>query len=455
MVETFFLALLEISGRTAVIIFILLLLAPLMNKRYVAKLKYWVWLVLAAQLLIPFNILLPDKIASIPVNIPTIMVSGNIITGMETTVSTSTIANHIVSISFMDVLIMLWLAGVVIFSLYQLVGYLFIKKKLLRWSTLPKESLINNITTELAVNMNLKRKIRILISEKATSPLMLGFFNHIIILPFQGYSEMDLRFILKHELIHCKRNDLLYKLLLISANAIHWFNPFVWLMFHEANIDLEISCDDEVIKGESFEQKKAYSKTILASIQKQILRYQTLTTYFHGRKKTIKLRFQNILNIKKKKRGTIAFIILLLVITVGGRFMICTKGSDSNQFAAKNDVWLQEPSTDPIATVRSALENEIKRDEVLSIEVESIEIDDELTARNIESYSSSDLAQSKNWTNEYLEKHFIAVIALYHVEHDHSKTFLTDGYIKRHFFLTRNEASYEWTIWDSMEFPID
>lgn len=83
-----------------------------------------------------------------------------------------------------------------------------------------------------------------------------------------AYSDEEIKVILKHELTHYKRHDLWYKLLLICANGIHWFNPIIYFMVRQANRDLEYSCDDAVVGNEDMEYRKAYSKTILKSMKK-------------------------------------------------------------------------------------------------------------------------------------------------------------------------------------------
>ena len=93
------------------------------------------------------------------------------------------------------------------------------------------------------------------------------YFVPKILLPSTDYSNNELVIVLKHELTHFKRGDIWYKLLLIIANSIHWFNPFVYLMAKAANRDLEYSCDDVVVKNSDINFRKEYSLTILKTMQ--------------------------------------------------------------------------------------------------------------------------------------------------------------------------------------------
>ena len=64
-------------------------------------------------------------------------------------------------------------------------------------------------------------------------------------------------------------------------------------------------------------------------------------------------------------------------------------------------------------------------------------------------YSGSELAEARGWTDEYLDEHFIVVLAKYYTEYDHTKTFLDDGYTEQYFYLTQDIKSGKWTINDN------
>ena len=82
------------------------------------------------------------------------------------------------------------------------------------------------------------------LSRNADTPLLFGIFRPAIyVTPKALESEEILSQVLEHELTHYRRRDIWYKLLLMLANAVHWFNPMVWLMVHAADRDLELSCD--------------------------------------------------------------------------------------------------------------------------------------------------------------------------------------------------------------------
>ena len=333
MLENMLVQLFEISVTTSIIILGLRLLAPYLNKTYTAKWKYWIWLVLAIRLVIPINISFPT--APLRVNIPTasssdaVTVQPNaVIVPPEPILPLTETAQR--TFTLLDAFTMIWVIGIVAFMVCQLTGYFIFKKKVLRWSKVPQDPRVESAIHSASSQIGLTRKVIPLISDNVSSPLMIGFFRPLLILPGDTYSDADLSLIIRHELVHCKRNDLWYKLLLIVANAVHWFNPVIYLMFHEAGGDLELSCDDAVTNEMSFAERKAYTETILASIQRQRMGKTDLSTYFYGGQRTMKNRFINILNTGKKRRGVIAFLAVLLCTVLTGGLIACTADTENN-----------------------------------------------------------------------------------------------------------------------------
>ena len=94
-----------------------------------------------------------------------------------------------------------------------------------------------------------RRKITVKVSDRVTSPLTYGIVNPVIILPKSLPADSEeMRFALAHELVHIRRFDVLMKLVFTAAACVHWFNPLAWAMFALANQDIELSCDEAVLK---------------------------------------------------------------------------------------------------------------------------------------------------------------------------------------------------------------
>lgn len=113
------------------------------------------------------------------------------------------------------------------------------------------------------------------------------------------------------------------------------------------------------------------------------------------------------------------------------------------------DPWLQKASADPVETVQSAIEGQLKKEYTLEVRIREISVDKAETKRMIGNYAGSELAQSRGWTDEYLAEHFLAVRAKYYVEYDHTRTFLEDGDIDQFFYLIEDTETGLWTIIDN------
>ena len=106
------------------------------------------------------------------------------------------------------------------------------------------------------------KKYPVIISENIKAPFVAGFFRPVIYLP-QGLDKTQAGMVCEHEKIHIVRRDYLAKPLAYLAMCVHWFNPFVWLAFHYMEKDMEISCDEAVLRKIGYERNKDYARTLL------------------------------------------------------------------------------------------------------------------------------------------------------------------------------------------------
>ena len=114
-------------------------------------------------------------------------------------------------------------------------------------------------------------------------------------------------------------------------------------MAAKANKDVEIVCDLEITKDSNTDYRKKFSETILSAIHKKNLRKTAFSSYFYGGKRTMKERFSNIFDMSKKRRDTVAFLIVLVSITIIGGIVACSThnkgkdtGNNTDKIADKN-----------------------------------------------------------------------------------------------------------------------
>ncbi len=333
MLERLFISTVEISLSSSLIIIVLLLISPFIKKVYISKWRYLLWLILTIRLIIPFNITLPSTPVNItiptnitnfnPVNEP--ITNGNVIPQAELTepqLPTAPVPSH--NYTLIEILSYVWLLGAIIFIFRIIIAYIRFHYKMKRNSVTITNYKVLSHLEELCIELNIM-KPAIRLSKSSCSPMIYGFIKPTLYLPDINVIDYDLEVILRHELIHLKRHDLWFKLLLIIANAIHWFNPLVYFMVKSANADIEFSCDDEVIKNYDINLRKQYSLAILNAMKKGRSKDVNLTTQFKGGKKIMKSRFSNILNTTKKKKGKLTLLLLSLTIIISGFLVACTE----------------------------------------------------------------------------------------------------------------------------------
>ena len=154
------------------------------------------------------------------------------------------------------------------------------------------------------------------VCEAISTPAVTGVLHPQLLLPHEHYDSSDLRYILRHELCHLKRRDMLLKLVLLAANAMHWFNPVVYLMLRQADEDIELACDSAATDGLDRAERAAYSRTLLAAVQSHV-RALPATTCFGGTVERLKRRITNVLGAQKKRGLGVVALVLALTLTAG------------------------------------------------------------------------------------------------------------------------------------------
>lgn len=178
--------------------------------------------------------------------------------------------------------------------------------------------MIYNIVTTIQLSKKLKgaRLIsdNIYEANNIDTPFVFGIASPKIYLP-TGLLETEKSYIIKHEQIHIQRFDHIIKLLAFLVVSIHWFNPLVWIAFSLMSKDMELSCDESVIKKMGSEIKKEYSNSLLAlSTDRRIMGNSPLA---FGENNT-KGRIKNILNYKKPGFWAIVTVFFIVVVASVG-----------------------------------------------------------------------------------------------------------------------------------------
>lgn len=163
----------------------------------------------------------------------------------------------------------------------------------------------------------LRRPVSARQSDRATTPLTYGILKPVILLPreLEQLEEEKMEYILQHEYRHICRFDGIWKFLMIPAVCLHWFNPMVWIMYFMLSRDIELACDESVLRHFGAAAKKPYARLLLEMSEEKQL-YKPLYNAF-GRDATEE-RIRAIMTYKKKTFVTILAAIMIVMMVACG-----------------------------------------------------------------------------------------------------------------------------------------
>lgn len=286
MFSTLFLSVLNMSI-TASLVMVIVLVVRFLLKKSPKIFSYALWIVVLYRLISPFTFesavsLLPINETPIPHDIvystePQINTGLNIV---DNTINPMlSMPNHIEESAsplpiWLSIASVIWVIGIVIMLIYSIYQLIKLKQKLI--GAIPSRD-------------------NIYLADHIDSPFVMGVVKPKIYLP-SSLSATEQEFIIAHELHHMKRFDHITRILSFIALMIHWFNPFVWLAFILSGKDMEMSCDEAVMKKMNSDIRVAYSQSLLRfATGKKII---TATPLAFGEGDT-KERIKNVMKYKK------------------------------------------------------------------------------------------------------------------------------------------------------------
>ena len=193
----------------------------------------------------------------------------------------------------MTILTIVWIIGILLLATYTVISYWRLHREI-----------------DTAVHY----KDNIFQSENVSSPFVLGIINPRIYLPF-SMNEQDMEHVVAHEQAHIRRKDHWWKPLGFLLLTIHWFNPLMWLAYVLLCRDIELACDEKVIKGLGNEQRADYTQALVAcSVNRRMIAACPLAFGEVG----VKERVKSVMNYKKP-----AFWVIIIAVIVCVGVAVC------------------------------------------------------------------------------------------------------------------------------------
>lgn len=278
-------------GVAASMLILAVILLRLILKSSPKWIRYVLWLLVALRLVIPFSFESPlSLIPNAQAINSTTQTSTSYVSSLVNSDSFQTMQSAVYlpdnEIKIITILSYIWIVGVGAMLIYMLFSYLHLRFKV-------RESIVI--------------KDNILVCDRISSPFVFGIIKPCIYLP-SDLSEEEKSYVIAHEQAHIKHHDNLWKPLGYLILSIHFFNPLCWIAFKLFTNDIELACDERVIKNYDTKDKKGYSTALLScSIERNILSACPFSFGESG----LKQRIKSVLGYKKP---TIRIVILSFAV---------------------------------------------------------------------------------------------------------------------------------------------
>lgn len=319
-------SLLKMSVSASVMIVLIIVAHGLLVNRISKRVFVVLWDLVLIRLLIPFSIPFQWGVFSIILNrtnvsedivqawIPVSMdvVAKETVNGMAGTgvheVASPILTEHLI-----------WILGLFIIASCFIVTYM---RSYRRFATaIPIENEAIRIWQQ---NHMLKRHYRILQKEGLASPLTYGIVRPVVLLPSEldWKDETQLNYILLHEFTHIRYMDSVRKMVMAIAVCIHWYNPLVWFMYVYMNYDMELACDEGVLRKLEGDNRKSYALTLIGLEEKK--GYPSMSVNYFSKNRTQKRITAIMKNRKISFIGNVCATVLIALIMLCGTTAIAT-----------------------------------------------------------------------------------------------------------------------------------
>ncbi|MGD0877004.1 MAG: M56 family metallopeptidase, partial [Anaerolineales bacterium] len=309
--------LLEMSVAASLLIIAIAILRALAIHRLPKVTFVVLWGIVICRLLIPFSIISPfggdagfDKWNSfLPGRSSTTVVALPQTTIIKQVINPTWQAAAAMAIP-VDLVLILWCLGSISCASIFLINHIRFQREY--ETALPID---NPVIAEWLRSHKTMRPVRIRQFDQITAPLTYGVFRPVILLPkvMDWRDEKQIQFVLAHEFTHIRRFDAAWKWLLAVSLWIHWFNPLVWGMYVFANRDMELSCDEAVVRTFGATQRSSYARALI-KLEERRSKYALLYNNFS--KDAINERIHAIMKLKRITLAGMAVAVLLVIIAV-------------------------------------------------------------------------------------------------------------------------------------------
>lgn len=329
---------------------LLTLAAPALRRRYTARTLCIAWLLLALRMLIPFHLSMPSAPVQIPM--PAVQVAApqqvqpdaaEPSLPEETTAAGLSDANaaeagsiptqptrqgrlyrshpvldRLAALLTLRTLALLWAAGAVLLALYQLTAWFVWRAHILALNR-PAPMPVLQLWRQCRSKLGVAREIAAYENEAVATPMVMGLFHPVLIVPQGMQLDEQGALMLLHECEHLRRKDLWMAALLQALVCLHWPNPAAWLLRNQARQEMEFACDQTVVRCSGLQSRRAYGQALLYTAAARPL---PGCSQFGSSKKAMKRRLSNLYH-GGVRRGTALLVCGAVTVLLCGSLVAC------------------------------------------------------------------------------------------------------------------------------------
>jgi beta-lactamase regulating signal transducer with metallopeptidase domain len=352
---TEFLRVLFVSSVSGTIIAILLfLIKPFIKDKISKKAQYYSWYLVFLRILLLFTISnsLFNKLVIIKQNpfvsdLTSSDFSPSAGKALELPSGTSNLTHsdfllndNIFKIEYLYIaMFIIWLIGMLTLLYINIYGYI----KYTRQINLNRIKVENSATLELLDDcrkkLNISRSLPLYVSSIIDTPMLCGIIKSAIIIPDRSFTQSQLKHAFLHELVHYKHRDNILKWVIVLANCIHWFNPFIYFAVRECSCLCELSCDEIATADFTRDERISYGRTLLNIASKTDVKPFALSASLNEDKQILKERLETLMVPKKsgKKVVILTFTLLLAIVMITvTTILFCGAGKPAQTIAGSN-----------------------------------------------------------------------------------------------------------------------
>lgn len=161
-------------------------------------------------------------------------------------------------------------------------------------------------------DLNLFRRVRLMLCDDIQTPMTIGAIRPLLLLPKLPYTPEQRRLVLRHELVHIRRCDVLLKHGMLLLEIFHWYNPAVYLLARFFAHDMELSCDERVVRETDARARRAYCEALLTTAARTSAVEMRYSTTLRNGKQTLRQRMDAILD-GRLRAGTTPFLLSIML----------------------------------------------------------------------------------------------------------------------------------------------